>query len=90
MESSGKPLVLYGLALSLLADPMKSIAQRSAELRAEPLPPPFAQLVPLAQPKHPPHPGDWLAVHPKNLVCRENGTRRRGSPALARHQSAHE
>lgn len=39
------------------------IAMSAAELREEPLPQPFAKLVPLARPKRPPGPGDWLSVH---------------------------
>ena len=39
------------------------IAMSAAELRKEPLPQPFARLVPLAQPKPPPGPGDWLSIH---------------------------
>ena len=37
----------------------------AADLRTEPLPPQFAPLLPLAQPKRPPGAADWLAVHPE-------------------------
>ena len=79
MQSS-KFVVLYALAISLVAHPMtSSLAQRSAELRAEPLPAPFGRLTPFAEPKRPPHPGDWLAVHsePGQSVAQYIGTHSR-------------
>jgi archaemetzincin len=39
---------------------------RAAELRAEPLEPPFERLEVLHTPKRAPRPGDWLAEHPED------------------------